>query len=947
MRSRLAIAIACLSIAGASLADDAWTEVRRYTSIPAQELGAALQTLAKERGFQVAYGDELGRMKTKGAVGDLTSLEALSQLLTGTGFTYVILDGGGVSIVPVARNSHSDSFNPNREITEIVVTGTHLRKQGEPTAMLTTITRNDIERNGGATVLEVISRLSQASVTNDESGAMSAGASSTIQLRGMPTGTTLLLINGHRVSASPAVAGLYDDPSMIPAAAVERIEIISGTASAIYGSDAMAGAVNVILRDSMDGIAADLRYGDSSEGGAAERRASLTYGGSAGPLSWMLVGDVFHRDPLLGSRRALTADSDYRRFGGPDLRSVSSNPGNVYSLDGSPLPGLTSTFAGIPSSSAGAMLTPADFAATDGVLNRESVIPAYALLTETNRNTLLATGKFRLDGGTTLSAQMLLGENEVFMPGAPDSLFAGSVGYFTVPANNPFNPFGEAVGIDYRFKELGNREDHYTTRYTRALLAAEGFRIGRFDLSASALWDRSRMELKLNNYIDPDLAQQYLNSTDPAVALNVFSTAPNNPSTLEAIRGYRTAMDGETKSVQGMVVARAEFAPSDRVALPVAWGVEYRTEDMEYFGVIANRAVGSGFAELALQLGSTSSGTPLVELNTAARYDDHDDFGSSFTYRVGASWYPLNRVRLHANYGTAFRAPSLYYLFGPRTATPTTVVDPARGNEVVSVMSTFGGNPNLDAEEGASFDLGVTVDVPAINAAVSLNAFRVSIDNTVQFFGAATLLSNENLFAERIVRAAATPDDVAAGYPGRIISLDTTRVNFGKLTTRGLDFQATARAKLWRDRLDGVLIVNGTYVDQYDSALVPGTPVTSRAGHANLSGFAPRLRASATASLDHASGWGGSLTYRYVSSSVDYSGVGNLGPYKWLDGQLTWTKQDGLGPLLPRQFKVTLGVINLTNEIGSYSDNTSVASYDLLQADMRGRFWYVNLSLGI
>lgn len=942
VRAQLAACVLATSLA--------WSQTSRLEfDLPAQPLEASLRAIAERDNLQIVYvSADIAGIAAAALKGQFTTVDAIIKLTEGTRLS-VSFDGKATVVVKPKEASREGALRDSAQslnVDEVVVTGTHLRKQGEPTSMLTTIGREDIARNGGATVLEVISRLSQASVTNDESGAMSAGASSTIQLRGMPTGTTLLLINGHRVSASPAVAGLYNDPSMIPAAAVERIEIISGTASAIYGSDAMAGAVNIILRDSLDGVAADLRYGDSSDGGGAERRASLSYGDSAGSFSWMLIGDAFHRDPLLGSDRALTSNADYRRFGGLDRRSTSSYPGNVYSLDGTALPGLTSRFAGIPSSAAGTALTPADFAATDGLLNRESVISAYPLLTETNRNTLLATGKLALDSGAALSAQLLLGENEVFMPAAPDSLFSGSVGYFTVPANNPFNPFGEAVGIDYRFNELGNREDHYETKYTRALVAGENFRLGRFDLSVSGLWDRSRVSTQRNNYVDYTLVRQYLNSTDPAVALNVFSTASNNPATLTAIRSQQT-IEGETKSMQGTAVARTQFALADAVSLPMAWGAEYRTEDLEYYGVVADRAVTSAFGELALQLGTTRLGAPLVELNTAARYDDHDDFGSSFTYRFGASWYPWDRVRLHSNYGTAFRAPSLYYLFAPRQTAATTVVDPARGGEVASVMGTFGGNPYLDPEEGTSFDLGVTVDLPIINGAVTVNAFRVSIDNTVQFFSSATLLANESLFADRIARAAPGSADIALGYAGRILSVDTTRVNFGELTTEGLDFQATAGTKLFSDRLNSSLMVNGTYVDKYDSALIPGGTVTNRAGHGDLSGFAPRLRASATAMLDHLSGWSGSLTYRYVSSSADYAGMSRLGPYQWLDGQISWTKADGLGSLLPRELKVTLGAINLTNEIGGFSNNASIAPYDLLQADMRGRFWYLNLSLGM
>src|SRR5262249_23167710 len=228
------------------------------------------------------------------------------------------------------------------------------------------------------------------------------------------------------------------------------------SASAIYGADAIAGAVNVILKQDFTGVGANLHYGRSSEGDAAERDASLALGGHGGRFSGMVMVDYFQQDPLRDTDRSPTATDDYRRFGGQDLRSTSSYPGNVYSLSfdpvtgaALPLPGLSNPFAGIPTGTNGVGLKTSDFKATDGVLNLFDGATYKTLQAEANRKSVFASGRYRLSEDVSFFAEALYVNREQLVQFAPDALSLGQFGLFVVPATNPFNPFGVPVGVDY------------------------------------------------------------------------------------------------------------------------------------------------------------------------------------------------------------------------------------------------------------------------------------------------------------------------------------------------------------------------------------------------------------------------------------------------------------------------------------------------------------------
>ena len=416
MRLSVAAAVACLILIGLSAADESQAAIKKYTNIPAEDLGLALQTLAKDRGFQVVYvSDEVRSLRTHGASGDLTPQEALTQLLQGTGLTYRYLNDNGVSIVqindtpppntsgagpatpsvqplpstdgkekevekgfldrfrlaqadqgtpsgpsPVEKQKDQASKKKAEELEEIIVTGTRIPQTAQAGAQdVKVYTREKIEQSGQTTIADFLNTLPDVSTNIGESGIQTQQGITTVSLHGLPLGTTLVLLNGRRVEASGVGAAAsgsdFFDLNNIPLAAVERIEVVSEGSSAIYGSDAIAGVVNIILKSGFDGIEASTKYGSAS--GTDESDTSIAWGKrwSDGALS--VIGSYQTRGQLIGFDRAITANNDYLPFGGVDARIPECNPGEAFTLNGSPLPGgppgNTASFAAVSANASG------------------------------------------------------------------------------------------------------------------------------------------------------------------------------------------------------------------------------------------------------------------------------------------------------------------------------------------------------------------------------------------------------------------------------------------------------------------------------------------------------------------------------------------------------------------------------------------------------------------
>jgi outer membrane receptor protein involved in Fe transport len=272
----------------------------RSVEIPAGELAQSLGALSRQLGVQILFdADRLKGMKSPAISGLLTARQALDELLTGTPLR--VHEGGGDSFLITLEPSEASrpgSTTPDGVKTmpdllgEITVTGTHIRGEIPVGASLSTYNRKDFDTLGSATVdslarymLENFSGADPIATlnTNGNVGSLQQGAATNIfggaafDLLGLGPGATLTLLDGHRI-APGALDGSIVDVSLIPLSAIDHFEVLTDGASAIYGSDAIAGVVNIVTRRALEGAETSLRYGRSTEGGAGEFTGSQLLG---------------------------------------------------------------------------------------------------------------------------------------------------------------------------------------------------------------------------------------------------------------------------------------------------------------------------------------------------------------------------------------------------------------------------------------------------------------------------------------------------------------------------------------------------------------------------------------------------------------------------------------------------------------------------------------------
>jgi outer membrane cobalamin receptor len=314
---------------------------RQSINLPAADLVSSLDLLGLQSGIEFIYdADQLKGIRVPAVIGLLTPKQALAQLLQGNNLGMVEQAGGAILIAKLPRDKPSNSQNQHQldngpreiadsgvsakrrsvskrddDLDEIVVTGTNIRGENPVGAALIVYTHQDIEQSGSATLAqfarqipENFAGLDTISNVNSNLGILPQGASSNIfqgaafDLNGLGVGSTLTLLNGHRI-APGGFDGSFVDISQIPLSVIDHLEVLDDGASAIYGSDAVAGVVNIVTRRDFTGAETGLRYGTSTEGGAGEYTASQLLGQSWVSGNVLLDYEYDSQDGLDASQR--------------------------------------------------------------------------------------------------------------------------------------------------------------------------------------------------------------------------------------------------------------------------------------------------------------------------------------------------------------------------------------------------------------------------------------------------------------------------------------------------------------------------------------------------------------------------------------------------------------------------------------------------------------------
>jgi iron complex outermembrane receptor protein len=834
----------------------------------------------------------------------------------------------GIGLCPFAVDAADDDRKTQLEY--VVVTGTRLPAGAAQSAQdVRTYPRETIERSGQPSVAEFLQTRPEVSLASPEN---TTGAT-TVRLRGAIFGSPLVLINGRRtepVSGSAAVFGFFD-LSTIPLSLVERIEVLPTGSSAIYGGDALAGVVNVVLRSNFTGVDGGVgyRWADQIE----EKSIWLGGGWNSESTSVTLMATASHRGSLLGRDREITNDPDLRRFGGPNLGTAAFGvPATVFSTSGN-LPGLSSSFAAVPRGSSGVGLTPADFAATAGTQNTGSFNRYQALVLESDRSGVFLSGTHRLAGNTELFVELLATHYKSDGASSPAALqLAG------VPASNAFNPFGTAV----RASGVVKGAESFPTlsleeRFVRPLAGVRGA-LGSWKWEVSALLARDHGSQVLTGQVNTAALNDSLASSDPATALNPFRDGPMaSPAVLASIYGNRIETNFRSESRIVDAFARGPIVQLPAGPVNAVVGAEHERSTFER-GFETSRTARALFTELRAPLFATVDARgerrEVLAVQGAARYDDYSDFGSKTTWQLGLEVRPVERLLLRGTHATAFKPPTLFQLGSPRTSSPSIVNDPMNGGASVLTQSITGGNPGLQPTTSTSSTLGVVWSPEQVRGLdVSMTGWWSRIDDAINFpISSQFVVDNESAFPGRVVRDGA----------GQIVSVDRTYINFGSMRQRGVDVAIHWRAATPYGTFTPALA--GTYITHFEGSSTAGAPPTDRLARASQDGvFAPRWKSIASIGWAPGPGWNGWLAGRYIGSYTDYTPTRKIGDVWYFDAGIEVDVERALGRTKGSLGGMAMSVsgTNIADKLPDWS--TFFRGYDVFNYDLIGRSIFVRL----
>ncbi len=836
------------------------------------------------------------------------------------------------------------------KIEKIEVTGSNIKRiDAEGPAPVLVIKKEDIERSGVQTVSDLLRTLPVANVGNFSESTLGgnsfAPGTAAVSLRGLGVNTTLLLLNGRRIANygfGQNVSDSFVDLNSIPISAIERVEILKDGASAIYGSDALAGVINIILRKDFRGVEFATTYGRTSAGDGEEQRYSIS--GGFGDISKdrfniMATLDYYKREPIYARDREFSKTADQRSRGGFDLRSPTGNPGAWLTAG---KPGFTdnTVFPSCPAESRGLSggLTTCYF----------NFQPFIFLLPTSERKGGFVRGTAELLPNLSVFAEFGYNKNETENSAAPTPATT------TLPVGHNSNPYPFAVTIRYRFTDVGPRQNTITTESTRGVFGFKGFGLG-WDWEAAYNKSESKSDNEGRNYV----SQTALNTLTSNGIYNYVNPSANSAALVDSLRARPFRIAKSTLEAADAKASR-ELMMLPAGPLSIALGAEYRKEKVTDTldplsaqslivgsgGATANgsRTLKSFFGELSIPILRNLEG------QVALRTDSYSDFGRATKPKVALSWKVAPEFLARVSYAKGFRAPSLQELYlGQSVSFPSFVDTPrctayrnAFGNadpRATAVCGSFqirtlaGGNPDLKPEESTSWNLGFVWE-PIKDLSISVDNYRIDHTQKIRRPTFAFQLAN-NIGINRDPQNAT---DILANAPGQLqgFASDTrygviqSYFNSNRQLTEGWDLEARYRFAVG-DYGRFTLTSTSTYVDTFRIQSAPGLALVEQVGTYQF----PRIN-SVNSVFWNRGTWEAGLTVRSRSKFLQNNQVSqrNVASFTTEDVQVAWS---GI-----KNLKLSFGINNIENKAPPFSDNENDGYANSTDSPV-GRYYYGRL----
>jgi iron complex outermembrane receptor protein len=854
------------------------------------------------------------------------SVIAVAVALGGTSITFAQTVSGSESNV-------SNTGNGGNSIQRVVVTGSNIKRTDkEGTAPVSVMTAADIKATGATTVADLMKYVpSMGSDGNQDfvSGGGFAKGAATASLRGFGSSSTLILLNGRRMNPAP-----YADPNTgnsviydlnsIPVSAIERVEVLQDGASAVYGSDAIAGVINFILKKSYQGAEISARYGANDDRHFAKKGANVIFG--KGDLdndgyAFMITADLSQRDR---TKRQDATDIEYEQYqimNGRYKSNYSTYVSQYPTIFRETSPGSKNfgvTRATAPNNIVFSSACPDSEKITLG--EKDGLNPATSTIMNRtvcnyDANTfdeaqgwgkdisVLSHGELKLGRDIVGFADLSYNRNDRQYTAAPITIGTTSSTNFTangvgtpfqliLPVGHPDNPFAkDRASASYRFTSLRGGSASLTEGY-RALAGLRGNNFG-WDWESALLWNRSNRD-------DVYYGRLVLATLNTIMTQNRSLASVNADPNL----GHDAISKNTSQISQWDLKVSREFGHLSGGAIGVAAGVEVRRETADLnpdpmvssgqiYGLAntilhSGRTVKSVFAETRLPVLKN------LEFDIAGRVDKYPDLKSNFVPKVGAKWSLTDTIALRGTYAEGFRAPSLsqivpggaqYFLrsvWDPKRCGPDHQTPIAGGGTVtdcaINIAGTGGFNPDLKPEESKTWNIGV-IFAPTSSFDVTLDFFHIKRTNEIVLGTASEALKNEGRFPQNVTRSTTGLLVDASGNPipgtGQLLMVATPWENQGMTEEGGVDIEGHYRMRLG-EYGNVTNTLRATYVQTYKIQQFAGDPMNNVAG--TIPGLSDWLLSAGTAMPRWKSSWTTNWNRgdHNVTLSVNYVGPVSL-----------------------------------------------------------------------
>jgi len=789
-------------------------------------------------------------------------------------------------------------------VDEIVVTGTRVVRDGyqAPTPVsvigveqLDNIATSNLADSINQIPAVVNSATPQTSAANTTSG---QSAINGLSLRGLGVSRTLVLLNGQRTVGSNLTGAV--DVSELPQHLIERVDVVTGGASAAYGSDALSGVVNFVLDTDFTGLKAEVSGGLTTYGDVPNYKVNAAYGTpfAGGRGHFLLSGEHVWDDGLLVYDRPWTREG----------HSFINNPAFAT---GNGLPSIIKTSrVAIGNASWGGTIVAGPLKGTSfgpggsiyqiaygdiytGALMRGGSWDALNVISvrgvaaqpQQNRQDVFTRASYDISDNVNVYAQAAWGHLYSYSSGAPN-FFPGNL---TLSTDNAFLPQSlrpglEPAGTVTTFTmgtlnwDLDNFRAVYDRRVLRFLTGASGsFTAGETDwnwdahvsvgqaygtLQSRGAIDRTRYPLAVDAVRAPN-GQIVCRSTltDPGngcVPYNAFGIGVNNAAAVEYLQGRY----GWNLQRLNQKVAAVNFAgePFSTWAGPIstAFGYEFRREKMRqrvdpeeianptiwfqaagqpYTGAFTVHDV---YGETVVPLAKDAKWATAFDLNGSVRFTHYSTYGSVVTYKAGATWSPFDDLRFRFTQSRNIRSPTLVDLYQAGSTSRSSSLDAFNGNRTINSQVTSRGNPNLGPEKSNDTGIGVVYQPSWFDGfSASVDYYRIRIRDAVNNIGAQDLI---NFCFNGNQTACASVIRVGAGTPGEQLNITVQPQNFATELARGIDFEASYSMPLsyvtesWEGNL-GLRFLATHFIDYITFSGIPGDIEQQNAGVAGGGGI--------------------------------------------------------------------------------------------------------------